>query len=171
MQCFLLVRFRTFFEISYQVESIFIYFETRLFPKRPSELMFAQSLEKIQLGCVVYGIVTIKGRVTCITNEVKLSRHDCVFQAYFCESDSPVRLDICKAYMQYCPLHPDDNCLYQILHFSQKSRRMTAYTKCHCKLCVKDKPPSLKSLSVNKSHEKSSNYCMCIKKLCFYRKI
>ena len=49
---------------------------------------------------------------------------------------------------------------------------MSAYTKCHCKLCVKDKPPSLKSLCVNKLHEKkNSNDCRRVKKLCFYRKI
>ena len=69
-----------------------------------------------------------------------------VFKAHFCEFDSPIRLANCKAYTQYCPLHRDDTCLYQILHSSQKSRRMSAYTKCHCKLSVKDNPASLKSL-------------------------
>jgi len=34
------------FQISYQGESIFIYFETRLLPNLPSELMFAQSVLK-----------------------------------------------------------------------------------------------------------------------------
>jgi hypothetical protein len=39
--------------ISYQGGSISIYFETRLFPKLPSELVFAQRvLKKIQLGCL-----------------------------------------------------------------------------------------------------------------------
>ena len=94
-----------------------------------------------------------------------------MFQAYFCESDSLIRLANCKAYTQYCPLHSADTWVYQILHFSQKSHRMSAYTKCHCKLCVKDKLPNLKFLCVNKLHEKSSNNCRCIKKLCFYRKI
>jgi len=42
-------------------------------------------LEKIQLGSLAYGIVTVRGRVTCITNEVISSRHDSVFEVYFCE--------------------------------------------------------------------------------------
>jgi len=106
----------------------------------------SECLEKIQVGCLAYGKVTVKGRVTCVTNEVISSRHDCVFKAYFCELHSPIRLVNYKAYRQYCPLHRDDTCLYQILHSSQKSRRMSAYTKCHCNLCVKDKPASLKSV-------------------------
>ena len=114
----------------------------------------SEGLEKIQFGCLPYGIVTVKGQVTCITNEVMSSKHDCVFKVYFCLFDSPIRLANCKAYKQYCPLHRDDTCFYQILHSSQKSRRMSAYTKCHYKLCVKDKPASLKSLCVNKLHEK-----------------
>jgi hypothetical protein len=48
------------------------------FPKIPSELMLAQCLEKIQVGFLAYGIVGVKGRVTCMTNEVLPSRHDCV---------------------------------------------------------------------------------------------
>ena len=59
-----------YFQLSYQSETIFISFEARLFPQLPSEIIFAQCLEKIQLGCLAYGIVTVKGRVTCITNEV-----------------------------------------------------------------------------------------------------
>jgi len=129
-----------FFQISYQNETILILFEVRLFPKLPSELMFAQSVLKKN----TVGIVTVKGRVACITNEAISSRHDCVFKAYFCEFDSLIKLANCKAYTQYCPLHRDDTCLYQILYSSQKSRRISAYTKCHCKLCAKDEPASLK---------------------------
>jgi len=64
------------FQISYHGEA----FQARIFPTRPSELMFAQSAlkNKIQLGCPVYGIITVNGRVTCITNEVLSSRHNCV---------------------------------------------------------------------------------------------
>ena len=36
-----------YFQLSYQSETIFISFEERIFPKLPSELMFAQCLEKI----------------------------------------------------------------------------------------------------------------------------
>jgi len=64
------------FQISYHGEA----FKARIFPNRPSELMFAQSVwkNKIQLGCLVYGIITVKGRVICITNEVLSSRHNYV---------------------------------------------------------------------------------------------
>jgi len=76
----------------------FITFEARLFPKLPSELMFAQSdLKEILLGSLAYGVVTVKGRVTCITNEVISLRHGCVFKAYFCEIDSPIKLANSKA--------------------------------------------------------------------------
>jgi len=76
-----------------------------------------------------------------------------MFKAYFCEIYYTVKLAKCKAYTQYCALHPGDTCLYQIL---QKSPRMPPYTICHSKLCVKDKPPGLTSLCVNKLHEKIS---------------
>jgi len=112
-ECSVCYKSRTghFFQI-YQSETVFISFEARLFPKLPSELMFAQGVLKIQLGCLAYGIVTVKGRVTCITNEDISSRYDSVFQAYFCEFDSQIRLANCKAYAQYCPLHPDGTCFY-----------------------------------------------------------
>jgi len=64
------------FQISYHGEA----FQARIFPNQPSELMFAQSVlkNKIQLGCLFYGIITVKGRMTCITNEVLSSRHNYV---------------------------------------------------------------------------------------------
>jgi len=116
--------------------------------------MFAQSVLKIQLDCLAYGRVTVKSRVAYITNEVLSSMHDCVFKAYLCEFDSQIKVANCKAYKRNCPLHPNDTCFYQILHSSQNSHRVYAYIKCHCKLCVKDKLPSLKSMCVNKLHEK-----------------
>jgi len=66
-----------------------------------------------------------------------------VFKAYFCQSHSPIKMANSKVYARNCPVHPGDTCLLQIL---PKSPRMSPYTKCHCKLCVKDKPPSLKSV-------------------------
>jgi len=155
-----------YFQLSYQSETIFISFEARLFPKLPSEIIFAQGVlkKKIQLGCLAYAIVGVKGRVTCITNEVISSWHDCVFKACFCEFDSPIRLANCKAYMQYCPLHQHDTCLYQILHSSQKSRSMypsrckfssTASSSC---ICVKNDCHRVKTqLQLNKYY-----YYVCI---------
>ena len=116
--------------------------------------MFAQSvLKNVQLGCLVYGIITIKGRVTSITNEVLSSRHNCVIEVYFCDYESPVRLANCTAYIRHCPLHTDYSCFKQVLHFTKNPSLMSKYTKCRCKLCVKDKPPNLKSLCVNKLYE------------------
>ena len=113
--------------ISYQGESISIYFETRLFPKLPSELAFGQSvLKKIQLDCLAYGIVTVKGQVTCITNEVLSSRHDCVFKACFCGIDYPIKLANSKAYPRKCLVHHGDTWLYQIL---KKFPRVSPCTK------------------------------------------
>jgi len=90
-----------------------------------------------------------------------------VFKAYNCESYCPIKLAHCKAYARICPVHPTDTCLLQI---PPKSPRMSPFIKCHCKLCVKEKPPSLKSLYVNKLHGKSSNKnYKCIKKLCVYQ--
>jgi len=59
---------------------------TRLFPKLPSEVVFAESaLSRIRLSSLTYGIVSIDRHVTCITNEVLASRHDCVFERYNCD--------------------------------------------------------------------------------------
>jgi len=109
-------------------EEILITFQTRIFPELPSELMFAQSvLKNIQLGCLVYGITTIKGHVTCITNEVLSLKQSCVFEVYFCDYESPVELANCTAYIRYCPLHTDDSCFRQVLHFTKNPRQMSKY--------------------------------------------
>ena len=114
VQCLLQVTYRTFspnivlrWESFYHVSSKTLS-ETAIWISVRSEC-----LEIIHLGCLPYGILTVKDRVTCITNEVISSRHDCVFQAYFCEFDSPIKQANCKAYTQYCPLHPDNTCLYK----------------------------------------------------------
>jgi hypothetical protein len=140
-----------YFRLSFQGVTICICFEERLFPKLPSELIFAQSvLKKIRLSCLTNGIVMVKGRVTFVTNEVKSSMHDCAYDVYFCGYDSPTVLADCKVYSQYCSLHPNNTCPHHKLYSSRKSFRVSAYTKCHCELCVKGKPASLKSLCVNK---------------------
>jgi hypothetical protein len=122
--------------------------------------------------------VTVKGRVTFITNEVKSSMHDCVHDVYFCDYDSPNVLYDCKVYAQYCSLHPDNTCPYHVLYSSGKSFCVFSWTKCHRKLCVKSRSASIKALCVNKLHEityspiklrKHINNCKCIKKLYFYR--
>ena len=108
-----------YFQLSFQSATIFISYEQRAFPKLPSELIFAQRvLKQIELGCLAYAIVTVKGRVTFMTNEVKSSRHNCVYDVNFCDYDSPAVLVDCKLYKLYCPLHPDNtfHTTYCILH-------------------------------------------------------
>jgi len=103
---------------NYRIKARLFYFIWyKNIPKLPSEIIFAQIVfNKVQLGWLAYAIVTVKGRVTCITNDVTSSRHDCVFKVYLCEFDSPIRLANCKAHTQYCPQKSYDNCLYQKLH-------------------------------------------------------
>ena len=49
----------------------------------PSELIFAYSIiNRICLSCLTYGVVCINNRVTCDTNEVLNSKHDCVIERY-----------------------------------------------------------------------------------------
>ena len=87
---------------------MFISFEGRLFPKLPSKLIFSQTvLKKIQLACLACGIVAVKDRETCIDNEVMSSKQYCVFELYFCEFDSPIKLANCKVYTRYSPMHRD----------------------------------------------------------------
>ena len=132
------------YQLSFQGESVFICFQQRLFPKLPSELIFAQSvLKNIQLDCLAYGIITVKGRVAFITNEVKSSMHACLNNAHFCEFDSQIKLANCKVYSQKSSLHPNNTCPYHTLFSSSKPFRVFAFTKCHCKLCVKDRSASL----------------------------
>ena len=51
-------------------ETVTVVFQTRLFPKLPSELGFADSvLSTMRLSSLTYGIVSIDRHVTCITNE------------------------------------------------------------------------------------------------------
>jgi hypothetical protein len=56
----------------------------------PSELTFAYSIiNRIRLSCLTYGIVRIKNHVTCISNEVLNSKHDCVIERYCSDFDKP----------------------------------------------------------------------------------
>jgi len=74
------------FRLSSSSETIALSFQARQFPKLPSELIFAQIvLMKICLSSLAFVIVCINKRVTYITNEVRTSRHDCVFERYSCD--------------------------------------------------------------------------------------
>ena len=70
-------------ELSSSNEIIVLSFEGRQFRKMPSELIFAQNvLKRKRISSLAFGIVCINKRVTCITNEVLTSRHNCVFDLF-----------------------------------------------------------------------------------------
>jgi len=75
-----------YFDLTYGVETVTVLYQTRLFRELSSDLVFAESiLSRIILYSLTYGIVSIDRHVTIITNEVLTSRHDCVFERYFCD--------------------------------------------------------------------------------------
>jgi len=50
----------------------------------------------MHLSLLTYGIVRINKRVTCITNEVLTSKHDCLYDLFAYELHSPQKLANCK---------------------------------------------------------------------------
>ena len=121
--------------------------------------------------------MSINKRVTYITNEVLTSKHNCVFEVYTCKLDLPKRLPNCKLYTQRCSAYPHKNYPFYILYCTKKkSHRLFGNPRCHCKLCIKDGPPSLKSVFLNKLGEfvtcpielkERQNKCKCIKSCAF----
>jgi len=112
------------FNLSYGGETVSVSFQTRLFPELPSELVFAESvLSSARLSSLTYGIVSLDRQVTCITNEVLASQ------------------------TLRCSMYPKDPKPFWTLHCTKSSRHYSREKyQCRCRLCVKDKPPSLKSV-------------------------
>jgi len=108
--------------------------------------MFWCAAARICLSSLVYGIVSLKCRVTCTTNEVLTSRHDCVFEMNTCNLDLPKKLDNCKIYTRYCSMHRNKTWSFYILYFTKKAYRLFKEDQCYCKLCVKNGTASLKLL-------------------------
>jgi hypothetical protein len=105
---------------------------------------------KIRLSSLVYGIVSVRKRVTYITNQVLTSKHECVLDLFGCDLHLPKRLAKCKLYTQYCSANPQSEVFVpETLFCSKKSHRMPGEPQCHCKLSLKEGPGSLKSLCVN----------------------
>ena len=90
----------------------------------PSKLIFAQGLLKMLLFSLVYCIVSVKGPVIYITDEILTSRHDCVFEVCTCNLDLPKMLDNCKMYTRYCSKHRNKVCPFYILYFIKKPHRL-----------------------------------------------
>ena len=73
------------FKLSYGGVTVSVSFQMRLFTELPSELVFAESvLSSTRLSSLTYGIVSIDMYVTCITNKVLASKHECMFERYIC---------------------------------------------------------------------------------------
>ena len=105
----------------------------------------------MRLLSLVYGVVCIKKRVTYITNQVLSSKHDCVCDLFDINLRLPKRLANCTSFTQSCSKHPlHDYFSTGTLYCTKRTHRKFKQPQCSCKLCIKDTPPSLKSLCVNK---------------------
>jgi len=96
--------------------------------------------------------VCINKSVTKLTNEVLTSNHDCVFERYTYDLDLPKNSWL-WLYTQYCFMYRKKTYPFYTLYCTMKSHRLFREPQCHCNLCVKYGPASLKSLFVNKISE------------------
>ena len=60
----------------------------------------------MRLSALMYGIVRINKRVTCITNEVLTSKHDFLCDLFAYELHLPQKLDNCKFFAKSCSKQP-----------------------------------------------------------------
>jgi hypothetical protein len=140
-------------------DSFWIYFQSRLIKvsfeqrivagKFLPELVFAYNiLRKIRLSSLAYGIVSVKKRVTYITNEVLTWRHICLPDLYAHDLHAPKAFAKCKVNPTNCKEHLYKKFPVGRLFCSKPSHRLYYDPKnpCQCKLCVKRGLPSLKSL-------------------------
>jgi len=58
------------------------------------------------LSPLPYCIVSVHKCITCVTNKVLTSKHDCVLGKYTRDLDMPKRLANCKLYTKYSSVHP-----------------------------------------------------------------
>jgi hypothetical protein len=143
------------FQLKYNCEMIYISFETRIVrEKLPSDLLFAYAvLKNIRLHSLAYEIVCVNRRITYLSNETLTSKHDCVSNLLAYDLGVPTRLADCKLRVTYCATRPYKRFVSGTLFCTKKSRVWFLDRVFTCRLCVKDKPPSLKSLCVNKLAE------------------
>jgi hypothetical protein len=142
------------FWIYFQARVIKVSVEQRVVSRKlQSELTFAYNiLRKIRLSSSAYGIVSVKKRVTYITNEVLTWRHNCLPDLYAHDLHAPNAFANCKDYPIYCKEHPYKKFPVGRLFCSKRSHRLYCDPRnpCHCKLYIKTGPPSLTSLCVNR---------------------
>ena len=83
----------------------------------------------MRLSSETYGIVRINKRVTCITNEVLTSKHDCLFHLFTYELHLSQQLANCKVFAQSSLKHP--RCDYYptgTLYCTKRSHRVLKQT-------------------------------------------
>jgi len=100
-------------------EEVVIEFQSRFFGgKLPSELIFVQSVLKIKLSSLAYGVVCINKRLTYITNDTLTSRHECIFHMCAFDLNTPRRSANCKADISFCDENPpiDISCRSTVLY-------------------------------------------------------
>jgi len=118
-----------------------------------------------RLSSLTYGIVRINKRVTCTTNEVLTSKHDCVFHLFAYGLHLPQQLANCELFAQSCSNTPDVTLILEAPFIVVNNLIVCLNNPSALVNCVKIGPPSLKSLCVNKLNEiKSKNNSMCLRK-------
>ena len=77
-----------------------------------------------------------------------------VFELFDINLHLPKRLSSCKSFTECCSenSHYDDFPV-GTLYCTKKSHRVLKESQCHCKLCIKDTPASLKSQTFDKISE------------------
>jgi hypothetical protein len=150
--CTFKLRTDNYFVLTSGKEKVVISFQSRLFGgKIPSEI-FAQSVLKIQLLSLAYGVVCINKRLTCITNDTLTSKHECVFHVCDFDLNTPRSLANCKADNSFCNKNPPISLFPpKVLFCTKRSHNRSRKNQCQCKLCVQTGPVSLKPLCVNKN--------------------
>ena len=124
------------------------------------------------ISSLAYGIVCFNKCVAYITNEVLTPKYDCRFHLFDIDLHLHKGLANCKLFTHSCSEQRSRGYFTcGVLYCTNQSHRVLKEPPCHCKLCVKDGPASLKS-RVNKISEftfypiplRKRNYSKCKKR-------
>ena len=115
------------YELTYGGETVTLVFQMRLLPELPSELVLAESvLSRIRLSSLTYGIVSIDKHVTCIMNEVLVTRHDYLLEISNCDYlNLPKILAGCTSHTLYCSEYRRILCPFWTLHCTKSSHHFS----------------------------------------------
>jgi hypothetical protein len=113
------------FKLTFGCNTVKISFHERLIHEQlPHALVFAlNSLRKLRISSLAYGIVCIKNRITCITNEVLTSKHECTFGKEGINLNTHRQLASCKLRSSFCMTYPHKRDLFgsRVLLCSKRS--------------------------------------------------